>query len=186
MKGTPVILAVAGTLLAGGLVGVGYADHENDGTIHVCVKRSNGKIKNRVERPRQCEDTQYAMTWNKEGPKGDRGKRGKRGKRGPEGPPGISDRERVLTIENTTSFAEDRHRVVVTCATGKVVLGGGGLVEKVTDTGTEAAPDEIVMKNSWPDAADTWIVVWENTGVTGHNVGDLRFTGYAICAKIAG
>jgi hypothetical protein len=64
----------------------------------------------------------------------------------------------------------------VSCASGKVVLGGGAR----TTVTSVLLDDNIALRSSYPSAADTWTGVAVATGIS--LTGSVTVTAYALCS----
>lgn len=141
-KAKAVAVVAGGLLLTGGVASAQVADDQS--TIHGCVSGGllgigSGTIRV-VDDPSQCRSSEDSLSWNQAGPQGPQGPQGEpgpdgqAGTEGPQGPqgetgsqglPGVSGHE-VVFVSETIGVGDTTGEATVTCADGKVVVGGGG------------------------------------------------------------
>jgi len=113
------------------------------------------------------------------GPQGPAGPTGATGAQGPAGPTGPSGATRVVgaTVSSAAGAAQGiQVTATATCASGKVLLGGGAQVT------TNDATRKVVLVSSYPSSATTWTAI--GMVIAGLSSGRyLYVTAYALCSE---
>ncbi len=87
MKRHLTIAAAIGLTFASSVAIAGGADTDDSNTILACAKNSNGQLRI-VDDHDDCRRSEYAISWNTEGPAGPIGAQGDPGPQGDQGDPG--------------------------------------------------------------------------------------------------
>ena len=116
-----------------------------------------------------------------QGPKGDTGDQGPKGDTGDQGPPGVSNYQIVTNNLTNQSLAAGGETIqTASCAVGKRLLGGGGLVRGAS--GRWLVGSSGPASNTADPDPTTWTVAWENT--SGSTITAANQEVYAICATV--
>jgi hypothetical protein len=90
----------------------------------------------------------------------------------------LSGQEIVFSSTQSASPLADITGSVVTCPSGKIVLGGGFTQTSSSGTPGGFSPNPLSPQASYPSSRDTWSVVMKNPSSF-----ISYFRAYAICAK---
>lgn len=113
-----------------------------------------------------------------EGPQGPQGSQGPQGNQGPQGPAGPSDSQVLAAVSGTSAAglnAGQSYSLTSTCPSGKKILGGGW-----TYTVSTAGQTDRVSVDSYPSAADAWVVTIRVNQNLGAAV-TITLSVYAVC-----
>jgi hypothetical protein len=128
---------IAGVLLAVVLAGTTWAFAQEADEIVACVNpRGLFRI---VTHADECNESEYAISWNKQGPQGPEGPQGPQGPQGEQGPPGYF--EFYVRSGKKLALPQGGHHVRVLCDTGDRATGGGYRLM----SGIPNNPDAIVV-----------------------------------------
>ena len=126
LTSTGLVVAIATTLLVGGVVVAGaHGGGPTNKVIHACVDDKTGSIWI-VDQNSGCGQDGHPLDWNGEGP------RGKQGPPGPQGPPGDTGFASTTVVTATNSVASSATTAVtvpwvgVDCPGDSTATGGGG------------------------------------------------------------
>lgn len=152
MKKSAVVIAGTAILVGGGALAA-TANSEPE-TLHACVQKRDGGMR----LADNCRPSEYAVSWNVQGPAGPTGSPG------PTGPPGPAElnvtlRERTVTFTvQPMSSGQGPAGASAGCAAGETVLSGGP-----TTVGADLLP--LRLFNSGPvfdGTSSGWRVDWVN------------------------
>lgn len=179
-----------------------------DETIDACVHHGSGVVYlpgDRGSAAETCANRDADLSWNEQGPEGPEGPQGPPGPQGdpgppgppgpqgdpgpvgpegPEGPPGIV---RIAQIDKSSDFTAAAGRishetVEVGCPSGQQVLGGGGMVGRISGPVMFPGPDLLISR---PVFNRFWRVSYRLDNTDGAGDAVYRIIAYAICAELS-
>lgn len=180
MRKPAVLALVVVTLLAIG--GIAYASIPGpDGVVHACYKISNpaqGALI-AIDSAASCPSGYAVLNWSQTGPQGPAGPQGATGPQGPAGTNGVSGYASVTDATTIPANSPLTYQsATVLCASGKVVLGGGGSAQ----TGAEANHVLVRSQAAYAGGLEGWSVTFRRT--LDPLTSDSRITVQALCATV--
>jgi hypothetical protein len=167
-----VLFAIAAGVAIGGIAYASIPD--SDGVIHARFKKASpnqGLLRViDTERGQTCSGAENAVDWNAVGPQGI------------QGPPGISGYQVVGDGTNTAADGRALYEGVVTCPTGKSVLGGGGSA-LLTGDDFSLRLDLVISEPSGDGGL--WRLGFMQSSGFPIDSGEVRIIAYAICASVS-
>jgi hypothetical protein len=127
------------------LAGTAYATiPAEDGVIHGCYAKSGGTLRVIDASVTTCKSGETALSWSQHGVPGPTGDPGEQGE--PGAPGGLAGYVRTFTQSDETSVNSKTQ--TVPCPSGKVPVGGGARVDRVT--GSFISVPEVALDRSEP------------------------------------
>ena len=181
---TKTIAAAAVVALAG--AGVAYATIPTDGVISACYAKSGGTLHVIDATTGACTPKETSLAWNVAGAKGEPGATGATGATGPTGPAGPAGPAGVSgyeMVEERKETALPFHaNVSALCPSGKVALGGGGLVQLYSPDSFISLGSPVSFSYPGGSPANFWNLRIDQPAVAGAT--QAVITARVICAAV--